>query len=291
MLKRWTTYQAERFPLSRHLPLVLVTCLCALAGTLGIQQQSRVPPVLLWLGCGAVTLGLFFQLRVLDEHKDYEDDARYRPYRPVPRGLLGLRDLALAGWLVLTVQLLVTLLFARQALWPLLLCWGFMALMEREFFVPGWLKARPLLYMLSHAPVTGLIQINASAWVWKAGLPREVLWLAASATAAGVVLEIGRKLRAPEQEEPGVGTYTADWGPHRALGAWLLAGAVAAALTLLSSPGWLAASLLAVVGGLSVWRAGMFHRAPTGKTARWFEPVSAMWALVVFAAFAVRGAA
>lgn len=175
MLKRWTTYQAERFPLSRHLPLVLVTCLCALAGTLGIQQQSRLPPVLLWLGCGAVTLGLFFQLRVLDEHKDYEDDARYRPYRPVPRGLLELRDLALAGWLVLTVQLLVTLLFARQALWPLLLCWGFMALMEREFFVPGWLKARSLLYMLSHAPVTGLIQINASAWVWKAGLPREVL--------------------------------------------------------------------------------------------------------------------
>jgi len=291
MLKRWTTYQAERFPLSRHLPLVLVTCLCALAGTLGIQQQSRLPPVLLWLGCGAVTLGLFFQLRVLDEHKDYEDDARYRPYRPVPRGLLGLRDLALAGWLVLAVQLLVTLLFARQALWPLLLCWGFMALMEREFFVPGWLKARSLLYMLSHAPVTGLIQINASAWVWKAGLPREVLWLAASATAAGVVLEIGRKLRAPDQEEPGVSTYTANWGPHRALGAWLLAGAVAAAVTLLSSPGWLAASLLAVVGGLSVWRAGLFHRAPTGKTARWFEPMSALWALVVFAAFAVRGAA
>ena len=291
MLKRWTTYQAERFPLSRHLPLVLVTCLCALAGTLGIQQQSRLPPVLLWLGCGAVTLGLFFQLRVLDEHKDYEDDARCRPYRPVPRGLLGLRDLALAGWLVLTVQLLVTLLFARQALWPLLLCWGFMALMEREFFVPGWLKARPLLYMLSHAPVTGLIQINASAWVWKAGLPREVLWLAASATAAGVVLEIGRKLRAPEQEEPGVSTYTADWGPHRALGAWLLAGTVAAAVTLLSSPGWLATSLLAVVGGLSVWQAGLFHRAPTGKTARWFEPMSALWALVVFAAFAVRGAA
>lgn len=291
MLKRWTTYQAERFPLSRHLPLVLVTCLCALAGTLGIQQQSRLPPVLLWLGCGAVTLGLFFQLRVLDEHKDYEDDARYRPYRPVPRGLLGLRDLALAGWLVLTVQLLVTLLFARQALWPLLLCWGFMALMEREFFVPGWLKARPLLYMLSHAPVTGLIQINASAWVWKAGLPREVLWLAASATAAGVVLEIGRKLRAPEQEEPGVSTYTADWGPHRALGAWLLAGTVAAAVTLLSSPGWLVTSLLAVVSGLSVWQAGLLHRAPTGKTARWFEPMSALWALVVFAAFAVRGAA
>ena len=51
-----------------------------------------------------------------------------------------------------------------------------------------------------------------------------------------MVLEIGRKLRAPEQEEPGVNTYTADWETHRALGAWLLAGAVAAAVTLLSSP-------------------------------------------------------
>ena len=34
------------------------------------------------------------QLRLADEFKDFEEDSRYRPYRPVPRGLVSLRDLA-----------------------------------------------------------------------------------------------------------------------------------------------------------------------------------------------------
>ena len=42
----------------------------------------------------------FFQLRACDEIKDREDDRRYRPERPIPRGLVSLRlivGLALAG--------------------------------------------------------------------------------------------------------------------------------------------------------------------------------------------------
>ena len=38
----------------------------------------------------------FLQLRIADEFKDFEEDSRYRPYRPVPRGLVRLREL---GWL------------------------------------------------------------------------------------------------------------------------------------------------------------------------------------------------
>jgi 4-hydroxybenzoate polyprenyltransferase len=40
-----------------------------------------------------VLFGLFFQLRVADEHKDNEDDTKYRPERPVPRGLVTLGEL------------------------------------------------------------------------------------------------------------------------------------------------------------------------------------------------------
>ena len=44
-----------------------------------------------------VTCFLFFlQLRIADEFKDFEEDTRYRPYRPVPRGLVTLREL---GWI------------------------------------------------------------------------------------------------------------------------------------------------------------------------------------------------
>ena len=289
MLERWGVYQSERFPLVRHGPLVAVTALCALMFTLGLRGETRFPNPLIWLAASLVTLGLFFQLRVLDEFKDFDEDTEFRPYRAVPRGVLRLRDLALAGWAVAAAQLALTLLFAPRAILTLLICWGFMALMATEFFVPDWLQARPLAYMLSHAPITGLIQINISAWLWVDNAPLEVIWLALSATAAGVVLEVGRKIRAPEDEEPGVKTYTAAWGRPRAVAAWIVAAGSAAALTLASSFGALSVIGLSLVSIWSVWLALRFLTRGSRRFSKLFEPVSAVWALVVFASFAVRG--
>lgn len=290
MLQRWGVYQSERFPLLRHGPLVAVTVLCALMFTLGLRDETRFPSLLVWFLSSLVTLGLFFQLRVLDEFKDFDEDTKFRPYRAVPRGVLKLSDLALAGWAVAAAQLALTLLAAPRASLTLLICWAFMALMALEFFVPDWLQARPLAYMLSHAPITGLIQINVSAWLWVNNAPLEVIWLALSATAAGVVLEIGRKIRAPEDEEPGVNTYTAAWGRPRAVTAWIVAAGSAAMLTLVSSFGAVAVIGLSLVSISSAWLALRFLKEGSRRFSKLFEPLSAAWALVVFASFALRGA-
>jgi hypothetical protein len=289
MIERWLVYQRERFPLARHAPLVLVTCLCALAFTLQAQNEPRWPGLGAWFGSSLVTLGLFFILRVLDEFKDFEDDSRFRPYRPVPRGVLKLEHLAQAGWIVAGLQLFITIIFATRAVVPLIVCWVFMGLMALEFFVPQWLKARPLAYMLSHAPITGLIQLQASAWVWTDTMLTEVIWLALAATAAGIMLELGRKIRAPEDEEPGVDTYTASWGIPRAVAIWLLAGAVAATLTLISSFGWFSVIGLSMLGASSLWLGLKFQADASKSLAKWFEPASAVWALIVFASLALKG--
>jgi hypothetical protein len=289
MIERWLVYQRERFPLARHAPLVLVTCLCALAFTLQAQNEPRWPGLGVWFGSSLVTLGLFFILRVLDEFKDFEDDSRFRPYRPVPRGVLKLENLARAGWLVAGLQLFVTIIFSPRAVVPLIVCWAFMTLMALEFFIPSWLKARPFAYMLSHAPITGLIQLQASAWVWADAMPAEVIWLALAATAAGIMLELGRKIRAPADEEPGVETYTASWGIPRAVAIWLLAGAVAATLTLISSFGWFSVIGLSLLGASSLWLGLKFQADASKSLAQWFEPASAVWALIVFASLALKG--
>jgi hypothetical protein len=172
---------------------------------------------------------------------------------------------------------------------PLIVCWAFMGLMAFEFFVQRWLKARPLAYMLSHAPVTGLIQVQASAWVWTDSMPGGVLWLALCATAVGIMLELGRKIRAPENEEPGVDTYSAAWGVPHAVAAWLLAGATAATLTLISSFGWFSVIGLSLLGASSLWLGLRFQVDANKSLAKWFEPASAVWALIVFASLALRG--
>ena len=45
---------------------------------------------------------------------DAEEDARFRPYRPVPRGLVTLRELGWIGALIAVVQFAL----ARQIGWP-----------------------------------------------------------------------------------------------------------------------------------------------------------------------------
>jgi len=57
------------------------------------------PSILARFAAAFATVLLFFlQLRIADEFKDYEEDRRCRPHRPVPRGLVSLGELkAVAG--------------------------------------------------------------------------------------------------------------------------------------------------------------------------------------------------
>ena len=86
------------------------------------------------------TFAFFFLLRVFDEHKDAEDDARFRKELPVPRGLITLRELRLVAFVVVMAQLVLDSIYFPKMLlpWALVMIW--MSLMGKEFFVSGWLK-------------------------------------------------------------------------------------------------------------------------------------------------------
>ena len=92
-MTRWVVYQRERFPLAGHGPLVAAfsaSAVCFSSLVRGRVARRRQPLLVAFV----TSLLFFLQLRIADEFKDYEEDARYRPYRPVPRGLVTLRELA-----------------------------------------------------------------------------------------------------------------------------------------------------------------------------------------------------
>lgn len=286
---RWWTYQRERFPLVRHGLLVLLTTACVLAFT----ARSGGVRLDWWLvlPASAVNLLMFFLLRVADEFKDYEDDSRYRPERPVPRGLVKLSELRLLAVVAAVIQLVLVLSLRPLALPWLLACWGFMALMTAEFFAPQFLKARPGLYLLTHQPIVPLLQLLASAWVWaKSGgtAPTTALiWLAVVSFGAGLTLEIGRKLKSPEQERVGVEMYTGVWGIRGALLAWLGAVSLAAGATLGAvGIGWASLPLLLVWLG-AVLSARQFSQSPTPKGAERLENLSAGVVLLAYLTLAL----
>ena len=224
-MKRWITYQRERFPLAAHGPLVAAFSASAVCYSSLIRGDGTLPRGSALLVAFITSLLFFLQLRIADEFKDFDDDSKYRPYRAVPRGLVSLRELAWVGVGSGLIQLTLAMLLDPSLTWILALAWIYLALMTREFFVAHWLKRHPVLYMTSHMVILPLVDLYATAcdW-WVAGLrqpPRGLLWFLLVSYLNGLVIEIGRKTRVPADEEHGVETYSALWGSAGAARAWL----------------------------------------------------------------------
>jgi len=289
-------YQSERFPLANHGVLTLVFALSACAFAAGFTGVWPSPIAILLAALAG--LGQFALLRVADEHKDFATDSAHRPYRAVPRGLVTLAELRTVG--VAAAALMLAAVAVAQSL-PLATLtaaiWIYFALMTMEFFAPEWLKARPIVYLFSHMVITPLI-----AWLM-AGfqlahdnvslleVPARAGGFLLSILFLGIVLELGRKVRATQDEEPGVETYSALWGPALARNAWLAAGA-ASGVTLLIAIGQIRGSvtvaLLGAVAGLAIMAlsARAFTPSQPGSGKR-IEQASGAFALAVLLALAV----
>jgi len=281
-------YQAERFPVFKH--GALIAAFGASAVCLSALLRGAAPSGLAIVVAVLVLLGFFFQLRVADEHKDNEDDTKYRPERPVPRGLVTLKELRVAAFAVAAAQIGLTVLLDWTLIVLLLAVWGWLTIMTKEFFVPEWLKKRPLVYMISHMAIMPLIDLYATAcdW-WPAGYALHQgfgLTLGAFLLLSlvnGSAIEIARKCWAPEQEREGVETYSRLWRPGRAGVAVLcvvLAGlALAAFINVRSGAGvWFLAGLL-LVSAWTVWCAIDYAGTPTPKTAKAVETGSGVFVL------------
>lgn len=292
-LGRWWIYQRERFPLARTGALVAAFAFSAVALSGYLRGRAALPSLTGTLVAFVTSLGFFALLRIADEHKDFDEDSQFRPYRPVPRGLVKLSELRAIGFTIAAVQMALALWLAPQLAFLLLLTWGYFGLMTKEFFIRDWLKARPLAYLFSHMLIMPLIDLYATAcdWMPALGMPPEGLgWFLLMSFFNGIVIEVGRKLRAPEDEEAGVETYTSLYGRGRAtaglLAAMAGAGASAVAAASLVNAGLAVLAVLLVAYALVLVTVARFLRRPVAATATRLEPISGTWVLVSYIALA-----
>ena len=286
--RRWSQYLAERFPPLQHGLLIAAFSYGMMRYAAALAQPAQPPG---WLALGVMFGSVFLimlQLRVLDEFKDYEDDARWRPSRPVPRGLVTLAELRGLWFCAAGLQLAGAWLLDARLIYGLLVIWLYSGLMGVEFFVRDWLKAHALAYMLSHIVIVPMIAAYAAAGHWlPLGLPMPSLATLLGASYFGFcVIEIGRKIRAPEDEQQGVETYTFLWGARRALMAWLAFMLAGSALALLAAAqvGALLPVLLALGTTLvlAVAAAVAFLRNPRPGAGSRFNLLSGLWTLALF---------
>ena len=288
LVRRLWLYQAERFPLFKT--AILLAVFSSASISVSAQLAARpLPSLLTFLAIWLVTVIIFFQMRACDEWKDLEDDRRFRPERPIPSGLISLRlVLSLATGAAL-VAIALTASVASGLVLFLVIVWVWLALMTFEFFAPDWLKKRPFLYLVSHMAIMPLIDlfVTAAEWLPAGFSPPQGLWLFLLLSFTnGCVLEIGRKVWAPESEREGVETYSALLGPRRA--AWIWLALCAFAWLLLAGVGHFVGALFIVAGpsllafAAVAWVAQSFVADPTPARQKAVDTAAGLWVFVCY---------
>lgn len=274
-LRFWVYFQ-ERFPLHQHAPLVAAFSFCAVSYAAHLRRMVW-PTWSAFAVAFPVCLLFFLQLRIADEFKDKEEDARWRPYRAVPRGLVKLKELGMIFAGAALLQFILILSLDTRLLWILLAAWSYLIAMSVEFGAREWLKARPIVYLLSHMLIMPIVDFTATACDWVPANQHPPVGLGfflVTSFLNGLVIELGRKIRLPQDEEPGVQTYSALWGRTRALKIWrTILGACAvfatASLSLVDAP-LFSFLFISAAAGISIC---------AGKRV---ETVSGIWTLLLY---------
>ncbi len=205
----------------------------------------------------------------------------------MPRGLVSLKELRVVFIFAAIIQTVLVLMLDPRLMIVLGIAWTYLALMSVEFFCRDWLKKRPVIYLLSHMGIMPLVDFFATACEWLprgSSPPNGLGWFLAASFLNGIVIEIGRKLRQPTDEEAGVETYSSLWGKAGGSTVWLIA--LTATLVCASK----AASqidftlpvffLLALVMFFAIWE--KFRYTISSRPGKKIELISALWTLTLY---------
>lgn len=286
---RFYQYQKERFPILGHGLLVAAFTFSAISYARicrGVEGFVHWQTFLVGI---FTTVSLFLLVRIFDEFKDAEEDAKYRKELPVPRGLISLKELFVVGLVVFLLQIAVNLYFFPKMLiiYGIVMTW--LCLMGKEFFIAEWLKKHQFWYVTSHMLIIPLIDVYASGLDWLlegAAAPTGLIFFFAVSFMNGLVLEIGRKIRTPENEKEGVLTYTSMLGTKRATLLWILVLLITFCLSLVASYyagyGSIAVLILGSIFIGCVIPAFLFLRKPTEQLSKFIEKISALWTIAMY---------
>jgi len=286
---RFLVYQKERFPLVQYIPLISIFTYSAASYSRMCRGDESIIDLGILVTASVTAILFFLLLRISDEFKDYEDDMKYRPYRPVPRGLVSLKELSKLGWSIIAITFLLNLYVMPSIIIPYIFVLLFMYLMYNEFFVSNWLKARPLLYATSHMLIMPVIDFYTTGvdWIQYDTFPPngvEVFLIVSFFN--GVVIEIGRKIRVPEKEEDGVETYSSLYGPNRATYFWI----VAMSITMLSAV-WACSfidftqtgsTMLIIAFSICIIPGILFLIKKKHRYSKLIEAVSGVWTILMY---------
>ncbi|GAB4386092.1 MAG: hypothetical protein Kow00121_52030 [Elainellaceae cyanobacterium] len=298
MTNRWFIYQQEQFPIIRN-GLFLAGFSFATIGYCLLLQDGAIGRSLLHLAGLAFLAFLnvflcFLQLQIANEFKDFSNHVKHHPNHPVSRGLVTLQELGILGIATGAIQLGLALSANLSLVWLLLLLWGYVGLITREFFAPQWFRTYPVVTLLVRSIAVSLIALYASAWSWLtvgASVPQGLERFLLLTFLTSLLMQTSQIIGASNQEavtrkQALPWGQTLPWRRQKLVIAWLgivwlmsLAALLAAAPVQFVVPIALLLLFLLTASVAIAWR---FLAHPVRKWASGVEFISLLWGGIIY---------
>ena len=164
----------------------------------------------------------FFMVRVIDEHKDFEEDSKFRNYRPVTRGLISLKVLKVLFVISFIAQFLITTLWGGSLL-LLVILWCTVLLLANDFFIKDFIDRHILVGVILDEAIMPVLALLMASFCVEEHLLFYLLgntgfiYLVYLTYVISWIVELARKIRCKKDEEKGVKTYTQVFGIPKAV--------------------------------------------------------------------------
>ncbi|MFZ5986390.1 MAG: UbiA family prenyltransferase [Bacillota bacterium] len=216
---RWSLFIKERFnPIANTATILMFFAANALYYIVCLSKSKAEFPwvlgfILVWL--------VFFHMRLFDDIKDYETDKVYNKERPLPRGLVSIKEYGFVTFFCIALEIIIASSLGPAVFTAYVFVLCFTLLMRQEFFIGEWLRHKMELYAVSHTLSSFLIGILVYSLTGNNLYQVPVLAVLFSLGNWFVfnVFEFGRKTFSKDEERIGVDSYSSRLKPW---GAFLL---------------------------------------------------------------------
>lgn len=217
--RRWHIFIKERFSPIEHIILIIFFFFAnSFIAALSINQlnwQLTKDQILGFF----VILYVFFHMRVFDEIKDYKNDLKVNPQRPLARGVISVKEAKIVGFFLVFLEILISFFISLEVFVSSILVCVYTLIMYKEFFIGDWLRPRLATYAMAHTIVSSWMALYVFSCVnkmffWQS--PIEFWFFAFSNWMIFNIFEFGRKTYGKEEERELVDSYSKRLGVWRA---------------------------------------------------------------------------
>jgi hypothetical protein len=212
IIKKIFIYQSKRFPVKY---LFFTTSASVICSSAVINYETSILKI---IAVFFAIMFFLFHVRVIDEFRDFKEDAVNHPDNPVHNGIISLKQLLMFDIIGLLYIILVSVFYGKGTIIFAGLLVVFTTIASQDFFIRKFIIKKNILYHVINSPQMVLLQLYIFSLLTGEMIFTKIMWLTAFFAWMNVfVLEVVRKIKIVEEESPVADTYSKSLGFSKAL--------------------------------------------------------------------------